>query len=61
MSQNENEKRGAEPKMTDAQQRSRRARNVALAVAIGLFMALIYVVTLVKLGTAAHLPSPGNH
>jgi hypothetical protein len=36
--------------LTPAQQRSRRARNVAIGLALGLFALLFYVVTIVKLG-----------
>ena len=36
--------------LTPAQQKSRRARNVAIGLALGLFALLFYVVTLVKLG-----------
>jgi hypothetical protein len=44
--------------LTDAQQKSRRARNVAIGLAVALFITLIYVVTLVKLsGVASHPPT----
>ena len=36
--------------LTPAQQKSRRARNVAIGLALGLFALLFYVVTIVKLG-----------
>jgi hypothetical protein len=36
--------------LTPSQQKSRRARNIAIGVALGLFALLFYVVTLVKLG-----------
>lgn len=36
--------------LTAAQKRSRRARNVAIGLALGLFALLFYVVTIVKLG-----------
>jgi hypothetical protein len=36
--------------LTAAQQRSRRARNIAIGLALGLFALLFYVVTIVKLG-----------
>jgi hypothetical protein len=36
--------------LTPAQQKSRRARNIALGLALGLFALLFYVVTIVKLG-----------
>jgi hypothetical protein len=36
--------------LTPAQQKSRRARNLAIGLALGLFALLFYVVTIVKLG-----------
>ncbi|MBV9065989.1 MAG: hypothetical protein JO004_09525 [Methylobacteriaceae bacterium] len=36
--------------LTASQQKSRRARNIAIGLALGLFALLFYVVTLVKLG-----------
>ena len=39
-------------RLTTAQEKSRRQRNVAIGLAIGLFVLLIYVVTIVKLGPA---------
>jgi hypothetical protein len=36
--------------LTAAQQKSRRARNIAIGLALGLFALLFYVVTIVKLG-----------
>jgi hypothetical protein len=36
--------------LTPAQLKSRRARNVAIGLALGLFALLFYVVTIVKLG-----------
>jgi hypothetical protein len=36
--------------LTPAQQKSRRARNIASGLALGLFALLFYVVTIVKLG-----------
>ncbi len=36
--------------LTPAQKKSRRQRNVAIGIAIGLFILLIYVVTIAKLG-----------
>ena len=36
--------------LTPAQQKSRRARNIAIGLALGLFALLFYVVTIVKLG-----------
>lgn len=38
--------------LTPEQARSRRARNIAIGVSIALFIALFYVVTIVKLGGA---------
>jgi len=39
-------------RLTTAQEKSRRQRNVAIGLAIGLFVLLVYVVTIVKLGPA---------
>jgi hypothetical protein len=36
--------------LTPSQQKSRRARNIAIGLALGLFALLFYVVTIVKLG-----------
>lgn len=36
--------------LTPEQERSRRNRNIAIGLAIGLFVVLIFVVTLAKLG-----------
>ena len=36
--------------LSPAQQRSRRARNVAIGIAVGLLVALVYVLTIAKLG-----------
>ena len=36
--------------LTPAQQKSRRARNIAIGLALGLFALLFYFVTIVKLG-----------
>ncbi|HEY8262276.1 MAG TPA: hypothetical protein VIG55_13770 [Methylosinus sp.] len=36
--------------LTPEQERSRRARNIAIGVAVALFVALFYFVTIVKLG-----------
>ena len=36
--------------LSQAQQKSRRARNIAIGLALGLFALLFYVVTIVKLG-----------
>jgi hypothetical protein len=36
--------------LSPAQQKSRRARNIAIGLALGLFALLFYVVTIVKLG-----------
>jgi hypothetical protein len=35
-------------RLTDAQQRARRARSVAIAVSLGILVVLFYIVTLVK-------------
>jgi hypothetical protein len=43
--------------LTPEQARSRRARNIAIGLAVAGFMALFYVITIVKLGGAvAHPP-----
>ena len=39
-------------RLTTAQEKSRRQRNLAIGLAIGLFVLLVYVVTIVKLGPA---------
>lgn len=39
-------------KPTEAQQKARRSRNIAIAVALGVFVVLVYVVSIVKLGSA---------
>ena len=44
-------------KPEDPRDAARRKRNLAIAVGVGLFMALIYVVTIVKLGIASHRPA----
>ena len=36
--------------LTEEQKRRRRARSIAIALALGVFVALIYAVTIVKLG-----------
>ncbi len=36
--------------LTDEQKRRRRARSIAIAVSLGLFVLLVYAVTVVKLG-----------
>lgn len=41
----------------DPREAAKRKRNLAIAVGVGLFMALIYVVTIVKLGIASHHPA----
>jgi hypothetical protein len=38
--------------LTPAQQKSRNRRNVAIALAVGIFIVLIYFVTIAKLGPA---------
>ena len=35
-------------KLTDEQQRARRARSIAIAVSLGILVVLFYIVTLVK-------------
>ncbi len=47
----------SERKPEDPREAARRKRNVAIAVGVGLFMALIYVVTIVKLGIASRHPA----
>lgn len=37
-------------RLTEAQLRARRARSIAIAIALGLFVVMIFMVTLVKLG-----------
>jgi hypothetical protein len=39
-------------RLTAAQEKSRRQRNLAIGLAIGFFVLLVYVVTIVKLGPA---------
>jgi hypothetical protein len=38
-------------KLTEQQQRARRARSVAIALALGAFVVVIFLVTLVRLGS----------
>jgi hypothetical protein len=38
--------------LTEEQKRRRRARSIAIAVSLGLFVLLVYAVTVVKLGPA---------
>jgi len=42
--------------LTAAQEKSRRARNIAIGLAVGFFIALFYVVTIVKLGAGVTRP-----
>jgi hypothetical protein len=42
--------------LTQEQEKSRRARNIAIALALAGFMLLFYVVTIVKLGGAVPRP-----
>jgi hypothetical protein len=42
--------------LTPEQEKSRRARNIAIALAIAAFMLLFYVLTIVKLGGAVARP-----
>jgi hypothetical protein len=44
------------PELTEAEKRSRSARNIAIGFGVVLFVALIYVVTLVKLTHAPPRP-----
>ena len=37
--------------LSPAQQRSRRARNVAIGIAVGLLVVLVYALTIAKLGS----------
>ncbi len=37
--------------LTPEQQRSRRARNIAIALVVGLLVVLVYVLTIAKLGS----------
>jgi hypothetical protein len=39
-------------KPTDAQLKARRNRNIAIGIALGLFVILVYVVSFVRLGPA---------
>lgn len=39
-------------KPTEAQQKARRSRNVAIALALAAFVVLVYVISVVKLGSA---------
>jgi hypothetical protein len=61
MAENDNERndRGNEGGivLTEGQLRRRRARNIAIAVALGALVALFYIVTIVKLGPGV-LPRP---
>jgi capsular polysaccharide biosynthesis protein len=44
-------------KPEDPRDAARRKRNIAIALGVGLFMAMIYVVTIVKLGVASRHPA----
>ena len=44
-------------KPEDPRDAAQRKRNIAIAAGVGLFIALIYVVTIVKLGVASHHPA----
>jgi len=57
----DDKKPSPEETTAERRERSKRARNLAIGLAVGLFMTLIYVVTLVKLGNAAHPPGLGTH
>ncbi len=50
---NEQERRPPGIKLTEQQLRARRARSIAIALALGAFVLLIFVVTMVKLGSGA--------
>ena len=39
-------------KPTEAQQKARRSRNIAIALALAAFVIVVYVVSIVKLGSA---------
>jgi hypothetical protein len=40
-------------RLTDEQLRARRTRSIAIALALGVFVAVIFAVTIVRLGSAA--------
>ncbi|MBL8577441.1 MAG: hypothetical protein JNK47_09465 [Mesorhizobium sp.] len=42
-------------KPTEAQQKARRSRNLAIALALGAFVVLVYVTSLVKLGSSVFI------
>ena len=44
-------------KPEDPREAAKRKRNIAIAAGVGLFIALIYVVTIVKLGLASRHPA----
>jgi hypothetical protein len=44
---------GAGIRLTEQQLRARRARSIAIALALGAFVAVIFAVTIVRLGSAA--------
>jgi hypothetical protein len=46
------------PDLTPGQLRSRRQRNVAIGLAIGLLVVLFYAVTIVKMGPGVLTPPP---
>jgi hypothetical protein len=46
-------KRNEGVRLTPEQQKSRRARNIAIGLAVGLLVVIFYAVTLVRLGGAA--------
>jgi hypothetical protein len=57
MAENPQKTEGAGIVLTPEQAKRRRARNIAIALAVGAFIALFYVVTIVKLTSAvAHPP-----
>jgi hypothetical protein len=50
---NEQERQPPGIKLTEQQLRARRARSIAIALALGAFVILIFAVTMVKLGSGA--------
>jgi hypothetical protein len=50
---NEQERQPPGIKLTEQQLRARRARSLAIALALGAFVLLIFAVTMVKLGSGA--------
>jgi CHASE3 domain sensor protein len=50
---NEQERQPSGIKLTEQQLRARRARSIAIALALGAFVIVIFAVTMVKLGSGA--------